>query len=251
MHTVWRVLRAVLGLAGLVGTVLCLAGIVGCWVLYAEAVRRTDRALGRVTDALTAHHANLVRARDQLVRTRGELNDLRERDAEVNVPERNARRSKLRQTSAGATAKLADARRVVVGATEAALVAEGFLSALAELPVADRVGVDVEALRDAADRLSDAAQTTERLSGLLGPAAPEPSGTAVREHSARLDELLGAVAGAVGAGAERLENARERTERLRAPLVRAFTGAALLGTFLLAWIGAGQASLLRRGLFRS
>lgn len=245
MRIFWRIIRFALGLAGLTGTLLCLAGIVGCWILYVDAVQRTNRAFGRVEASLDRTRENLTRARDQLERTQRGLLAVRGRVSDA------THRLKVRIITGAAAGTLTEIRRIVERATEAALVAEGFLNAVAELPIAERIGLDPDALRETSERLSDAIQIAERLSALLDPAAPEPMDNDVQGPSTRLDELLKQAIGTVDIGVERLNTASERMELLRVRVVRVFTIVALASTVLLVWIGAGQVSLLIHGFRRS
>ena len=246
MRTVRRVVRGLLGLAGLAGAALSVAGAAGGWVLRAGATDRTDRAFGRLTVALDAASSDLSRALGQLERTREELRALRERGSngrELDAGEEPGR-LRRRQAADAAAVDLERLRRIVTRSAEAALVAEGFMDALAELRGDDRPGGDAGPLRDAADRLSDAADTARLLSAYLAPAGSGPPEPGDGDPSGRLDEMLAGAARVAGEGVERLGAARDRAAAARSSLIAAYTAAAAAWTALLAWVGAGQVSLL-------
>jgi hypothetical protein len=251
MRPLPKLVKALLGLMGLLGTVLCLIGLIGCWLLYAAAVERTQRAFGQVSNSLLDARGNLSDSRVQLDRTRTELIAFRLRNSTGNdVPptERTRRRVSLRQSSDETLGKLNDLRRSVLRAAEMALVAKGFCNALSELPLTERVAIDPETLRETGDQLSDAILLAERLSTLLGAAAPGPIEPAVDEQSQRLDGALDRVAVGVDVGVDRLGSAIDQVEDLRSRLIRCFTVTAMVCSALLIWIGAGQLSLMVRFL---
>jgi hypothetical protein len=245
MRALRRALTAVLGTAGAAGLVLCIAGVVGCWALHAEAVSLADRVCGRAESSLGGVRDDLTAARDQLGRTQQELNAIRQREAEFNAgppADRGGRRPLARKLTGDVPSQLGEARRRLVTATEAALAVNGFLDALAELTLSERVGVDIDRLRGASDALSELIGRGDKLSSLLAASAPDPAGAA--DQSSRIAESLGRVVAAVDEGAARADAARAQVGAWRARVTRGLTWAAALVTLILAWVGVGQLSLL-------
>ncbi len=247
MRTLRRTLAAALGLAGAAGLVACALGVVGCWVLYAELTARTDRVFGRAEGALGGLRGYLGQVRDRLRQTEQDLDAVRRREEELAdrpPADRDKRRALSRTAAEGVALHLGDTRRKLVTATEVALVADGFLDALAELPLGERVGVDAGRLRGASDQLSDLIGQADKMALLLAGSAPGVTHDGAADQSARIAESLGRVVAAVDEGATRADDARERVEAWHARVTRWLMGTAVAVTGVLAWAGAGQLCLL-------
>jgi hypothetical protein len=238
---------AVYGLAGAAGLVACAFGVVGCWVLYAELIARTDRVFGRAEGALGGLRDDLGQVRDRLRQTEQNLNAVRQREEELAArppADRDKRRVLSWKAVEGASPHLGDARRKLVMATEVALVADGFLDALAELPLGERIGVDVGRLQAVSDQLSELIGQADKMAMLLAGSAPGVTPDGAADQSARIAESLGRVVAAVDEGVARADDARERVGAWHARVTRWLTRTASVATLILAWAGAGQLSLL-------
>ena len=207
---------------------------------YAEAVRRADRTFGRAEDALGDVRDSLRQAGDRLRQTRQELATIREQlQAQPFVVDGQAI---ARKAAEAALPLLVEARQKLLKATEAGLVLEGLLDALAELPLGERVGIEPERLRDASDRLGELIGRSELLAATL-----EKTASVLADESWRLIGPLDRIIAATDAGADRADAARERVRAWHARVIYWLTVAAVGVTVLLAWIGLGQLSLLVHG----
>src|SRR5262249_15181878 len=143
--------------------------------------------------------------------TEKELEVVRKREAELaSQPptQRPGRREVSRKAVESLGPGVADARTTLVKATEAALVANGLLDALAELPVVERVNLDTDQLKGASDQLGELTERATRLAELLARAAPagdEQVGT----ESARAVEAVRRPIALADAGSERLDGGRQ------------------------------------------
>jgi hypothetical protein len=237
------------GAAGAVGLALCVAGAIGVWVGYAEVVRRVDRVFGGADQALVGIQGNLGEATDRLRRTEAELEAVRRREAELaSQPpsERPRRREVSRKAVEGLGPGVAEARATLVKATEAALVANGLLDALAELPVVERVNIDTDRLKEASTQLGELTQRSTRLANLLAPAAPAGDGE-VGVESARAVEAVRRPIALAEAGSERLEGARHKIVAARDRLMWWINAVTTVLAAVLVWIAAGQLCLLIHG----
>ena len=124
-------------------------------------------------------------------------------------------------------------------AVELGLVADGVLDVLAELSVAERVGVDTARMREASDQLSDLIRTADRLAAAL-PRAPDESDAGIADRVGRVASTLDEAAGQV-------DDARGRVADWHRRTVRALTLVTVVATALLVWIGLGQACLAWQG----
>src|SRR5947209_231938 len=192
MRLARRLAGLLFGAAGVLGLVLGVAGLAGVWVGYVEVVRRVDRVFDRADQSLAGVQNNLRQATARLRETETELDAARKREAErITRPpaERPGRREVSRKAVEALGPGVADARVTLLKATEAALVANGLLGALAELPAVERVNVDTDRLKDASDQLSELTERSTKLADLLARAAPAGEAE-VDEQSSRAAEAV-------------------------------------------------------------
>jgi hypothetical protein len=237
------------GTAGATGFVLCAAGLYGVWLGHSEVMGRVDRVFGGADQTLGGVQDNLRRATNELRETETELEAVRKREAELAIrppAERPARRGASRKAVEALGPGMAEARSTLVKATEAALVANGLLDALAELPVVERVNVDVDRLKEASDRLSDLTERTDKLAGLLARTGPAGDADVAGESSRAVEAVRRPIALAE-AGSERLETGRQSIAAAHARIRRWVNGIALALAVVLVWVAAGQLSLLAHG----
>jgi len=238
------------GGAGATGLVLCLAGIIACWWLHAEATRRADHALGRVEDLLAAVRDNLGQARDQLHLTQRELDSIREREADLAArppAERDVRRALSRKAMLAVSPQFGDARGKLVQAIEVGLVLRGVLDALSEMPIVERAGVDPERLRVSSTELSDLIQRAEKLGGSLAGAPSEPANATTADETSRLAAGVGRLVAVLDEESSRADRAREAAVDKRSRIAGWILVSAVAVTVILVWIGLGQFSLLAHG----
>ena len=250
MRIMRRGLSALFGTAGAVGLILCIAGIVGCWMLRAESMRYVNAAFGRAEGSLDGMRDGLGRATDRLQQTREDLDTIGRREAELaaSAPEqRTAGRSLLRRQAEKAVPQLAAGRRQLVKATETALVLNGLLDALAELPGTERVGIEVDGLQDASDKLEELIQRSEKLAAMLAESSPNAAASPAPESS-RIRDRLERILGVIAAGGNRVELARTQLQTWHAKIDRGLTAIAVGTTAILAWIGLGQLGLITWGI---
>lgn len=249
MRIVRRLTGLVSGAAGASGLVLCVAGLVGVWAGYREVVRRVDRVFAGADQALGDVEANLGQATTRLREAETELEAVRKREADLAAQppaDRGARRAASRKSAEALGSQVGEARAILVKATEAALVANGLLEALAELPAVERVNVDVDRVKETSTQLSDLTDRTTRLADMLARAAP-PADDSVAGESSRTAEAIRRPIALAEAGSDRLADGRRSLADARARLMwwvdRIVAGLAAV----LIWIGAGQLSLAVHG----
>jgi hypothetical protein len=248
-----RLLRRLLGLlagtAGLIGLLLCVAGLVGVWVGYVEIVRRVDRVFDRADGGLAGVQENLRDASARLREAEAELESVRNREAELATQppaQRSARRAASKKTVEALGPGLGEARSTLVKATEAALVANGWLDALAELPAVERVNIDADRLKEASDQLGELTERTTRLTDLLGRAAPADDAQVAGESSRAVEAVRRPIVLAEAAS-DRLDDGRGRIASARARVLWWVNAVAVALAVVLVWIAAGQFSLLVHG----
>src|SRR5262249_20127716 len=250
MRTVRRLFGTLGGTAGAVGLLLCIAGIVGCWWLRAEATRRTNRALGNAEELLVEVRDSLGQVGGRLRQTQQELDSMAQREAELAAhptAERGARRALSRKAIAAVGPQLGDTRGQLAKAIEVGLVLNGLLDALAELPLVERTGVDTQQLKESSAQLSALIEKAEKLAASLARSPSEqPDGTATDESSRLADSVSGLVT-VMEDKSHGANEAREKIADRRATIAHWASVTAIVATAVLVWIGFGQLSLLVHG----
>jgi hypothetical protein len=234
----------------MIGLVLCLAGIAGCWRLYAEVSQRLDSAIDRAESLLVDVQDSLDQIGGRLRQTQQELDAMRQRQANpaTDPPGQRTLRDRLsRKAIASAGPQLGMAREKLVKATEIGLVLNGLLDALAELSLVERAGVATDRLQESSDRLGKLIEQAEKLaSRAAGSEADQPDATPT-EESSRLARLVGQVIAAMEEGADRVSRVRERIVDRHAHITNLIAISSVAMTIVLIWIALGQFSLLVHG----
>jgi hypothetical protein len=249
MRLLRRLVGLLSGVAGLIGLLLCIVGVAGCWMLHAEIIGRVDRTFGRAESALADARDHLGKAGDRLRRTETELQAIQKREADLASrppAERTARRALTRKSLGALEPQLGEARELLVQATEVGLVVNGLLDALAELPLVERLNVDADRLKTTSTQLSEAIDRSAKLSTVLARAAPDDS-TDIAGESTRTAEILGRILASVDGATDRVDGVRGKVEASHGRISHWVTTGALIVTLALVWIGFGQLSLLLHG----
>jgi len=237
------------GIGGLLGLVLCVAGLVGVGVCFVKVVRSVDRVFDRADGALAGVQDNLRDATARLREAEAELDTVRKREAELATQppaQRPGRREASKKTVEALGPGLGEARSTLVKATEAALVANGWLDALAELPAVERVNIDADRLKEASDQLGELTERTTRLTDLLARAAPADDAQVAGESSRAVEAVRRPIALAQ-VGSDRLADGRQKIVTARARVLWWVNAFAVTLAVVLVWIAAGQLSLLIHG----
>jgi hypothetical protein len=235
--------------AGVVGAVLCVAGLVGVWAVHSDVTRRVDRLFGGADRAVEDVRGNLRRAKEQLRGTEAELETVRKREADLAArppTERGLRRDQSRKAVEGIRPQVAEARDLLIRATEAALVANGLLDALAELSAVERLRIDTDRLKETSTQLSELTDRSTHLASLLARAAP-PDRDPGPDESSRAVEAVRRPIALAEAGLAGLDDAGQTIADSRERISRWINGITVALTVVLVWIAAGQLSLMIHG----
>jgi flagellin-like hook-associated protein FlgL len=244
-----RLFGVVCGTAGLIGLLLCIAGIIGCWLGHSEVARRVDRAFDRADASLVRASGNAEQVRKRLTETKTELRALQDREREgASQPpaEKGARRALSKKAITSLNPQLGEAHQALLTATEISVVANGLLDAVAELPLAERAHVDVDRLHEASEQLAALKERMGKLSTLMEKVSPE-SDAEIGNESNRAGEILERILLAVDEASNRIDSVREDVGAYHSSINLWLDRLAIAITVLLGWIGAGQFSLLIHG----
>ncbi len=206
--SLWRLAAAVLlvGL-GILGLLLSVAGVAGCWVAWSQLVPAGERACERAEGVLAVAADTLNRTRGSLEQARGELTAVPRRGAETPKAESVGMKLSTRDKSLRTlTGKLFPDLQQAGGALEAsaagAVVVSSLLEGLEGAALLEKTSLDADQLRDAAERVNHLGTTARQLSALLDggtPDAAEVDGQVakmeqgIREALTKIDELSGRV----------------------------------------------------------
>lgn len=249
MRIVRRLLGSLSSLAGLFGVILGLASLVGVWICYVEIVDRVNRVCARIEDELADTHGNLQKATGRLRETEAKLVSVRTRETESRsgpAVQKRIRRETSRKAIESVRPEIAEARSALLKASEAALIANGLLGALAELPVVERTSFDTDRLREASVRIEEITERSDRLLELLGRDA-QTNDEAVAEESSRAIETIRKPIRLAEEATSGIEQARQKVTDSRARLKYWINWVAGTLTILLVWLTVGQVSLMIHG----
>lgn len=248
-----RLFRRLIGMlsavAGLIGLLLCIAGMIGCWVGYSELLERVDRTFGRADELFVKANEHLGQAGGRLRQTQTELAAIKKREADLAAQppeEKTARRALSRKSLESVNPKLGEAREVLVQATETALVVNGILDALGELPFVERLNIDADRLKSTSSQLSEVIDRSNKVAALLAKTAP-PNDADVSNESSRIVDSLDRIVTSVDGAGDRIDKARGKVQEAHARIKYWLKMTALIVTGVLLWIGFGQLSLMIHG----
>jgi hypothetical protein len=247
---VLRLFGFLCGTAGAIGLLLCVAGIIGCWLLRAEAARLVNGTFGRAESMITDVRDSLDQVARRLRQSKSDLDTIRLREehlAAQPAEERNAQRTLSLKAMAAIKPDLGEAREKLVKSVEAGLVLNGLLEALAEMPLVERTNIDTDRLKESSERLSELIQKADKFTASLAGAPGVQPEAQPADESARLAAFVDGIITRTEEGSSRAHAAGESLADRRTRVVYWIDLIAFGLTGALIWIGAGQLSLLARG----
>jgi hypothetical protein len=221
-----RFLRWLLVIFGVLGLVHCVAGLIACWQLRAEALPRLDALFTRADELLTDVGGDVSRVRDSLRQVQTDL------DA--------TRRSPGRPAMAAVARRLGDTRPKLSRAVELGMVANGVLDSLSDLSLADRAGINTDRLRGTSEQLDQAVKLAADVGGAVPP-----------EEASRIADAVGRAVAVLDEAAERVGALKDRIAIRRMEIPQQVTYAAIIATVALIWIAVGQVCMIVVGRRRT
>jgi hypothetical protein len=250
MRILKRLFGALFFLIGLIGLVLCVAGVIGCWRAYDDLLKRSGPIFDKGEKALTKAREDLVAAREPLTKARERLKEIQEREAAFAASSESdngrQRRLQLRSLVRDAPPQLREARGMIINTTEAAVVVNGLLDAAADLPGVERSGLDTAKLEDASKQLSEATQKADKLAERLG-GTDDPLSPQELENSKRIAEILDRIIEVIDDGINWTDRTLTKVKDWHARFPHILLLSAVVITIALIWIALGQFSLMAHG----
>lgn len=237
-----RIGAAVLIAGGTLGFVLCVVGIVACWIARPTLIRNlsrtcasADKVLAEVSDGLERTRASLQKAREGLA--------LLPPPPKLPGPDRE-RLLLLRTLMPRLTPQIQDARQRLDLAADAAVVARSLLEGFEGMPLLQSTALDTDKLRDTAAQVHKLGDSAEKLRAVLGDS---PDDRYAEAETARFEEQVTTALAKIGELADHVAPIRQAVLEVSGRLSRWLTLLATLATALLAWVAVGQISLVLHG----
>ncbi len=240
-----HILALILLLLSAVGVALCIAGVVGVWVVRPALTKRTDRTFGRVETAL-GKAGDTLQTLDQLFKRAGEnLKEVRD-----TAPPPGSDADKVNSFRAFASRKVAqemipklgDVRPNLEKLIEATAVANSILGDLQELPTGTLPFLDRDRLSQIDDRATELSSATRELANLFGAPVAGADNDANRVIS-RIEEVLTRITALIGEYRTRVEEVRSQARALQMRVDSGIQWGVVAATVLLLWLALAQGSL--------
>jgi chromosome segregation ATPase len=241
-HILRKGLGVLLGLLGITGIVLAVAGIAACWVIRDRVINKAPQLAGQAEQLLGALGDDMGRITTGLDNARKEMAVLEEKNlpAGTQPVERKPLLNKKRQN---ASAQLEDARVGLRGLTAAAVIANNLLEGFEETGLVKSGRIDGEQLNDLTSQLSTLIGKAEDIGGKLDRMAGNDISEEIREQSAEINQRLAEARARLVELTAQVADVRARIAALPATLTGWLTTGAVVLTSFFIWMALGQISL--------
>jgi hypothetical protein len=246
-----RLVGAVVLLLSTVGTVGCVAGAIGIWMLWHGASQKVHRISDRLDVGLEHVSAASQNVQRALVTARADVAAVGKESADLSGGTHKSRPA-ARATRALIRQKLGphvdDLGGRLATLSEGAVAVSSLLQSLQELPLAQASRIDPDQLQCRADEVQQLSAILRRLETTLGDGDKETSSQEVAATTSQVDLVLERSEATIADWQSSLDAARDDLASVKAKLLGWLTCAAIAVTVLCAWAAAGQACLFARAL---
>lgn len=250
-----RLLRRLVGVVVLVlsalGTICCVAGIIGVWTLYQGVSERVQRITNRVDTGLEPVSAANQNAQLAVVKARAGVADVGKESAELSgggAKGRPAARTirTLIQQQAGPDVDALGGRLATLSDSAAAL--SSLLESFQDVPLARVSRIDSDQLQRRADEAQRLSSMLRRLEVALDDGDTKSGRQEVAGATKEVDLVLEKCQATVTDWQSDLDGVRDDVARVKGQMLGWLTCAAIAVTVVCSWVGAGQISLFAHGL---
>jgi len=246
-----RLVGVVVLLLATVGTLCCVAGIIGIWVLCHEAsekVRRIsdrlDAGLLRFSDASDNVQSAVGKARADVAKVGTESAGLEGGSEKRRLAARSIR-TLIQQK---ASPEVDDLGGRLATLSESAVAVSSLLESFQELPLGQTSRIDPDQLKRRADEAQQLSAILRRLEVTVGDGDNETSKQEVAAATSEVDLVLQKCQAAVTDWQSSLNGVREDVAHVKAKVLGWLTWTAVAVTVLCGWVAAGQVCLFARAL---
>jgi hypothetical protein len=233
------------------GTVGCAAAAVGIWVAYAEVARRVQRLTDRLDTGLERAAATSQKVQLAVAKARADVADVRKDSDDLGAGGEKSRQA-ARATRALVQQRLKPDVDSLGGRlatlADTAVAASSLLESVQELPLGQAPRIDPGQLQRRADQAQELSTVLGRLEATVGDGDKESGGREIAAATGQVDRVLGQCEDALADWQAKIEGTRTGLAGGKAKMGGWLLGAAIVGTFLFLWAGAGQVCLFARSL---
>jgi hypothetical protein len=248
----WRRLVGVVALLlSMVGTVCCVAGIIGIWMLCQGVSQRVQRISDRLDGGLQRVSAATQHVQLAVGKARAEVANVGKESADLggggDKSRRAARaiRTLIRQQ---AGPDMDDLGGRLATLSDSAAAVSSLLQSFQELPLAQASRIDPDQLQRRAEEVQQLSAILRRLEPTLGDGDKEGSSQEVAAATSQVDRVLERCEATVTDWQSNLDGARDDLAQVKAKILGWLTWTAIAVTVLCSWVAAGQICLFARAL---
>src|SRR5262245_41643252 len=251
MRLLCRFAAIIVVVLSLATIIACAAGIVGIGMCYPRVSDKVETISARLDAGLERVSTANQNVRGAIERARGDMAAVNKESADLGASgEKGSRASRALRTiiQKQAARNIDDLGGRLATLSDAAVAVSSLLESFEELPARPKVRADPEVLNRRAEEARRLSASLRKLEAALGDKDKEASSREVAATTSDVGELLEKCQTALDGWQSELDTAREDLTRIKTQIVRWQPYAAIALTVLLAWVAAGQVSLLGRAL---
>jgi hypothetical protein len=246
-----RLVAAIVLLLSTVGTVGCVVGILGVWMLYQQVSERMQRITDRFDTGLQRVSAANQNVQLAVGKARADVANVgKESSGLTGVGNKSRRAARtiraLIQQQAGPDMDDLGGRLATL--SDSAVAVSSLLESFQEVPLARAPRIDSDQLKRRADEAQRLSSILRRLEVAVGDGDTETGRQDVAAATGEVDLFLQKCQDTVDAWQSNLEATRDDLAHAKAKLPGWLTCAAIAVTVLCLWVGADQISLFARAL---
>jgi hypothetical protein len=247
-----RLVGAVVLLLSIAGTIGCVAGILGIWILLQGVSERVQRITDRFDAGLqrvSAANQNVLLA---VSKARADVVNVGKESADLGGSGKKSRRAArtvraLIQQQAGPDIDELGGRLATL--SDSAIAVSSLLESFQEVLLARASRIDSDQLKRRADEARQLSSILRRLEGTVGDGDNETARPEVAAATDEVDLFLQKCQSTVDAWQSDLDETRDDLAHVKAKILGWLTCAAIAVTVLCTWVGAGQVSLFACALW--
>jgi hypothetical protein len=251
MRLLRRLIGVVVLLLSMVGTVCCVAGIIGIWMFCQGLSERVQRTADRLDAGLQRVSIATQNVQLAVGKARADVANVGKESADLGGSEKKSRRAArtiraLIQQQAGPDMDELGGRLATL--SDSAIAVSSLLDSFQEVPLAQAPRLDSGQLKRRAEEARQLSSLLRRLEIAVGDGDAENSRQEVVTATRKADLVLQKCQATVDAWHSDLAVSGDDLAQVRAKVLGWLTYAAIAVTVLCLWVGAGQVSLLTHAL---
>jgi hypothetical protein len=246
-----RLVGVVVLLLSIVGTVCCVAAIIGIWMFCQGASERVQRIADRLDAGLRRMSTANQNIQLAVGKARADVANVGKESADLGGSGKKSQRTArtiraLIQQQAGPDIDELGGRLATL--SDSAIAVSSLLGSFQEVPLGQAPRIDSDQLKRRAEEARQLSSILRRLEVAVGDGDTANSRQEVAAATRKVDLVLQNCEATVDAWQSDLTAAGDDLAHVRAKVLGWLTCAAIAVTVLCLWVGAGQVSLLARAL---